>query len=183
MMQVFETKLDGLLLIAPQVFEDDRGYFFETYNQEKYKQHIQNANFVQDNESMSGYGTLRGLHYQLPPFAQAKLVRVILGKVLDVVLDIRRSSPTFGRYVIAELSGENKHQLYIPRGFAHGFLVLSDSAIFAYKVDNNYNKASEAAIRWNDPSLGIPWNLPLFDIILSVKDKQAPLFKDANVFV
>ena len=181
-MQVFETKLKGVLLIAPQIFKDERGYFFESFNRDKYAEHIQNLDFVQDNESLSIYGTLRGLHYQLPPYAQAKLVRVIHGKVLDVVLDIRRSSPTFGRYVIAELSNENKHQLYVPRGFAHGFVVLSDTAIFAYKVDNIYHKASEAAIRWNDPSLDIPWSLPAFDIILSEKDKQAPLFKDAILF-
>lgn len=181
-MQVFETKLNGVLLIAPQVFKDERGYFFESFSQAKYAAHIHNPAFIQDNESLSGYGTLRGLHYQLPPYAQSKLVRVIQGKVLDVVVDIRRNSPTFGRYYIAELSSENKHQLFIPRGFAHGFSVLSETAIFAYKVDNIYNKSSEASIRWNDPSLNIPWRLPEKDILLSEKDRQAPLFQDAILF-
>jgi len=181
-MHVFETKLRGVLLIVPLVFKDERGYFFESFSQTKYASHIQNQNFIQDNESLSGYGTLRGLHYQLPPYAQSKLVRVIQGKVFDVVVDIRRSSPTFGRYFIAELSSENKHQLFVPRGFAHGFSVLSETAIFSYKVDNIYNKSSEASIRWNDPTLNIQWKLPAKDIVLSEKDKQAPLLQDAIVF-
>lgn len=181
-MEVFETKLKGVFLVAPSVFKDDRGYFFESYNHAKYAPHIQSLNFIQDNESFSAYGTIRGLHYQLPPYEQAKLVRVIKGRVLDVVLDLRRSSPTFGRYIMAELNETNKHQLYIPRGFAHGFLVLSDTAIFAYKVDNSYNKESEAAINCFDPHLNIPWGLPREKLILSEKDEHANDFLNAKVF-
>jgi dTDP-4-dehydrorhamnose 3,5-epimerase len=181
-LKIFESKINGVITIAPSVFKDERGYFFEVFNFEKFEKVVQNINFIQDTESLSAYGTLRGMHYQLPPYNQSKLVRVIQGKVLDVALDIRRSSATFGKYVIAELSDSNKHQLFIPSGFAHGFLVLSEFAIFAYKVDNVYNKSSEAAIRWNDPSLAIPWGIPDDKVLLSEKDLNTPLFKEAVVF-
>ena len=181
-MQIFKTKINEVLLFLPDIFQDDRGYFFESYSHSKYCALCEMTDFIQDNESHSTYGTLRGLHYQLPPNDQAKLVRVVQGKVFDVAVDIRQSSPTFRQYVLAELSEKNKHQLFIPRGFAHGFLVLSDHCIFAYKVDNRYEKKSEQSIRWNDPHLNIPWGMPEKDIILSSKDKIAPFLSDAIIF-
>jgi dTDP-4-dehydrorhamnose 3,5-epimerase len=165
--------LPGLVLIEPRVFTDERGYFFESWSQAKYDSLIGPVNFIQDNESKSVKGTLRGLHFQREPYAQAKLVRVIEGSVFDVAVDIRPGSDTYGKWYGVELSGDNKRQLYIPKGFAHGFLVLSDTAIFSYKVDAPWNKESEAAIRWNDPNVGIDWPMSEGELILSEKDRNA----------
>jgi len=162
------------VLIEPTVFGDERGYFFESFSQKEFQEKVCHTVFVQDNESKSKYGVLRGLHFQKPPFEQAKLVRVVRGKVLDVAVDIRRDSPTFGRHVSTELSEENKRQLFIPRGFAHGFAVLSEEVIFQYKCDNYYAPLYEGAILWNDPQLNIDWKLPLDAILLSEKDKKNP---------
>jgi dTDP-4-dehydrorhamnose 3,5-epimerase len=164
------------------VFNDARGYFFEAWKKKEFEEHIGSVDFIQDNESKSSYGVLRGLHYQKGEFSQAKLVRVIKGKVLDVAVDIRKSSPTFGQHVMVELSEENKRQFFIPRGFAHGFLVLSDEAVFTYKVDNVYAPQAEAGIRWNDPALGIQWPIDPKDVLTSEKDLNASLLKDAEVF-
>jgi len=170
-MIVKETKLKGCFLIEPTVFKDRRGYFFESYNQQKFNESIGlNINFIQDNESFSSKGVLRGLHYQIGKYAQAKLVRVIKGNVLDIAVDLRNNSPTFGEYVSIELSEDNKAQLFIPRGFAHGFVVLSDTAIFSYKCDNFYNKQSEGGIIYNDKDLNIDWILSENDFIVSEKD-------------
>jgi dTDP-4-dehydrorhamnose 3,5-epimerase len=177
-MEVIQTEIKGLLIIQPKVFGDERGYFFESFSMKEFEEKVSKTVFVQDNESKSRYGVLRGLHFQKPPFAQAKLVRVVTGRVLDVAVDIRNDSPTFGRYFSLELSGENKLQLFIPRGFAHGFVVLSDEAVFQYKCDNYYSPAHEGAIRWNDPRLHIDWQLPENDFILSEKDKNNPLLCD-----
>lgn len=174
-MEVRQTGIEGLLIIQPIIFGDERGYFFESFSQKEFEEKACNTLFVQDNESKSRYGVLRGLHFQMPPFEQAKLVRVVRGRVLDVAVDIRKDSPTFARYFSLELSEENKLQLFIPRGFAHGFVVLSDEAIFQYKCDNYYSPTHEGAIRWNDPRLSIDWQLPVQDIILSEKDKKNPL--------
>jgi dTDP-4-dehydrorhamnose 3,5-epimerase len=179
-MEILTTKFPGLMIVKPSVFEDHRGYFFESYNQKDFQSKGIQTIFVQDNQSKSGYGVLRGLHYQLNPEAQAKLVRVIEGKVLDVVVDIRVGSPTFGQSYSIELSAENKMQLLIPRGFAHGFSVLSETAVFYYKCDNYYNKDAEAGIIFNDPALNIDWQLPEGDMILSDKDRQLPLLKDCR---
>lgn len=181
-MNFIETNLKGVFIIEPKVFSDDRGYFMECYKQPDFEKHIGKVNFVQDNESKSSYGVLRGLHYQLPPYAQAKLVRVIRGKVLDVAVDMRKNSSTFGKYVAVELSEDNKRQLFIPRGFAHGFLVLSKEAIFTYKVDNIYAPNNEGSVNYNDPTIGISWGIPSEDILLSQKDGVAPLLKDAVLF-
>jgi dTDP-4-dehydrorhamnose 3,5-epimerase len=181
-MQIIQTKIPEVVIIEPQIFGDERGYFFESFSKNKFEKKVMRTEFVQDNESESTYGVLRGLHYQVPPYAQSKLVRVVVGKVLDVALDIRKSSPTFGKHLIVELSAENKRQLFIPRGFAHGFVVLSDKAIFAYKVDNIYDAASEASIRFDDPELNIDWTLKHDELKLSPKDIKAPLFKDAKLF-
>jgi dTDP-4-dehydrorhamnose 3,5-epimerase len=167
-----ETILKGVWIIEPKVFTDTRGYFMETFKQSEFEKYIGKIDFIQDNESQSGYGVLRGLHYQLPPFEQSKLVRVIQGKVLDVAVDIRPGSPTFGQHVAVELSAENKRQLFIPRGMAHGFLVLEDHTIFTYKVDNHYAPQAERGIRFD--SVGIAWPLPLDQLILSDKDRAAP---------
>jgi dTDP-4-dehydrorhamnose 3,5-epimerase len=173
-----ETKLKGCFVLEPKVFEDGRGYFFESFNQNTFNNLIgQNVNFVQDNESFSSKGVLRGLHFQKGVHAQSKLVRVIKGKVLDVAVDIRPNSLTFGEYVTVELSEENKAQLFVPRGFAHGFIVLSDIAIFSYKCDNYYNKESEGGIIYNDESLGIDWKLNEDLLIVSEKDLLLPKFK------
>lgn len=181
-MIVKETKLKGCYIIEPKVFTDNRGYFFETYNQTTFH-HLtgERTNFVQDNESLSSKGVLRGLHYQLGEYAQAKLVRVIQGRVLDVAVDLRKDSPTFGEHVAIELSGENKTQFFVPKGFAHGFIVLEDDTLFSYKCDNFYNKASEAGIIYNDASLNIDWQLPDDDIIVSSKDTILPEFKNAEL--
>ncbi|MBF8149010.1 dTDP-4-dehydrorhamnose 3,5-epimerase [Winogradskyella sp. F6397] len=175
-----ETKLKGCFIIEPQVFEDKRGYFVENYNQKSFKKALGlDVNFVQDNESKSSKGVLRGLHYQTGKFAQAKLVRVIKGSVLDVVVDLRPKSPTFGEHVTIELSEQNKTQFFVPRGFAHGFLVLEDNTIFSYKCDNFYNKESEGGIIFNDEELGIDWKLSAQDLIISDKDKELPKFSKA----
>ena len=181
-MNFIKTELDGVYIIEPKVFGDARGYFFESFRQYEFEREVLKTTFVQDNESKSSYGVLRGLHYQKPPYTQSKLVKVVKGKVLDVAVDIRRKSPTFGKHVFVELSEENHRQLFIPRGFAHGFVVLSPEAVFQYKCDNYYVPQSEGAIIWNDPTLAIDWKIPEQDIILSEKDKKHPLFKDAWVF-
>lgn len=183
-MEYQETAIKGVWVLEPKVFNDARGYFFEAWKQEDFNEHIGYAvNFIQDNESRSSYGVLRGLHYQKGQFSQAKLVRVIRGRVVDVAVDIRRSSPTFGKYVAVELSEDNKRQLFIPRGFAHGFLVLSDVAIFTYKVDNVYAPQQEASIRWNDPTIGIQWPIAASDVLTSEKDlKRAVALEDAELF-
>ena len=181
-MEYKETLIKGVYVIEPRVFNDSRGYFFEAWKKEEFEQHIGKIDFVQDNESKSSYGVLRGLHYQKGACSQAKLVRVIKGKVLDVAVDIRKSSPTFGKHVMVELSDENKRQFFIPRGFAHGFLVLSDEAIFCYKVDNTYAPQADAGIRWNDPDVGIQWPIDLDKVITSEKDLKQPFLKDAEVF-
>ena len=168
--------IDGIVVIEPTVFVDKRGSFLESYNKNEFEKVIGKVSFIQDNESRSSKGVLRGLHYQTPPFAQAKLVRCIEGEVLDIAVDIRKSSPTYGLYHSEVLSCENKKQLFIPRGFAHGFLVLSDSATFAYKVDNAYTKDNEAGIQWNDKQLGIKWGVKESEILISDKDVQLPLF-------
>jgi dTDP-4-dehydrorhamnose 3,5-epimerase len=178
-MPFIETGLPGLKIFEPKVFADSRGYFLETFNENTFKEAGIYSNFVQDNESQSQYGVVRGLHYQLDPHAQAKLVRVIVGEVLDVVIDIRKGSPTFGQSYSIILSGENKKQLYIPRGFAHGFSVLKDNTIFSYKCDNFYSKESEGGILLTDPALGIDWQIPADKMILSDKDKNSPAFKDS----
>lgn len=182
-MEYKETAIKGVYIIEPRVFSDARGYFFEAWKQAEFEEHIGHVDFVQDNESKSSYGVLRGLHYQKGEYSQAKLVRVIKGKVLDVAVDIRRSSPTFGQHVMVELSEDNKRQFFIPRGFAHGFLVLSQEAIFTYKVDNVYAPQSEAGISWNDPALGIEWPIDPSVVLTSEKDLRHPLLRDAEVFV
>lgn len=181
-MEYRETEIKGVYVIEPRVFTDDRGYFMEAFKQADFDAHIGHVDFIQDNESMSSRGVIRGLHYQKGDFAQAKLVRVIKGRVLDVAVDIRKSSPTFGRHVAVELSDANKLQFFIPRGFAHGFLVLSDVAVFTYKVDNVYAPQAEAGIRWDDPALGIDWPVEGMDILTSAKDLKAPLLRDAVLF-
>ena len=181
-MKITKTAIDGVVIIEPQVFEDERGYFFESYNQAKMEEAGLHYNFIQDNQSKSCYGTVRGIHFQKGEFAQAKLVRVLEGVVLDVAVDLRRNSPTFGKYVAVELSAENKKQLMIPRGFGHGFSVLSKTAVFAYKCDNVYNKASEGGIRFDDADIGVDWKINPKDAILSEKDKNAPLLKDVTCF-
>lgn len=181
-MEFKETSIKGVYLIEPKIFNDARGYFFEAWKQAEFNEKIGKVDFIQDNESKSSRGVLRGLHYQKGEWSQAKLVRVIKGRVLDVAVDIRRASPTFGQHVIVELSEENKRQFFIPRGFAHGFLVLSEEAIFTYKVDNPYAPQSEAGIRWNDPELGIEWPIDPKDVLTSDKDLKQPLLRDAEVF-
>ena len=177
-----DTFIKDVFVIEPKVFKDSRGYFFEAWKQQEFTENIGAVNFIQDNESKSSFGVLRGLHYQKGEFSQAKLVRVIKGTVLDVAVDIRRSSPTFGKHVMVELSEENKRQLFIPRGFAHGFLVMSDEAIFTYKFDNVYAPQAEAGIRWNDPDLGIDWPIDPKQVLTSEKDLAQPLLKDAWLF-
>lgn len=181
-MNYIKTEIEGVYIIEPQVFNDYRGYFFEAFKQQEFEEYIGDVNFIQDNESKSSRGVLRGLHYQKGDLSQAKLVRVIKGRVLDVAVDIRRSSPTFGRHVMVELSDDNKRQFFIPRGFAHGFLVLSDEAIFTYKVDNPYAPQAEAGIRWNDPDLDIEWPIEPTEVLTSEKDLRQPLLKDAWLF-
>lgn len=178
MMEVIKTKIEGVIIIEPRIFKDDRGYFFESFSQREFEEKVCKTTFVQDNESKSSYGVLRGLHFQKPPFAQSKLVRVIKGAVLDVAVDIRKGSPTFGQYVSVELTGENHRQFFIPRGFAHGFSVLSEEVIFQYKCDNFYSPQSEGAIAWNDPDLNIDWRIPIEEVVLSEKDSKHPKLKD-----
>ena len=181
-MEYKQTDIKGVFIIEPRVFQDARGYFFEAWKNEEFQQKVGKIKFIQDNESKSSYGVLRGLHYQKGEYSQAKLVRVIKGKVLDVAVDIRKSSPTFGKYVMVELSEENKRQLFIPRGFAHGFLVLSDEAIFTYKVDNVYAPQHEASIRWNDEQIHIEWPIDSKDVLTSEKDLTACSLQDAELF-
>ncbi len=181
-MKIIKTSIPEVLIIEPRVICDARGYFFESYSQAKFENEVLKTRFVQDNESKSVYGVLRGLHYQLPPFAQSKLVRVVIGKVLDVAVDIRKGSPTFGRYVSAELSADNKLMMFIPRGFAHGFVVMSDECIFQYKCDNYYSPANEGALSWNDPEVNIDWSIPEKDILLSDKDRNQPSLGNALLF-
>lgn len=181
-MEYKKTAIEGVYILEPKVFNDSRGYFYEVWKQADFEQNVDRVDFVQDNESKSSYGVLRGLHYQKGEYSQAKLVRVIKGRVLDVAVDIRKSSPTFGKHVMVELSEDNKRQFFIPRGFAHGFLVLSEEAIFTYKVDNVYAPQSEASILFSDPNLGIEWPIPSADILTSEKDLKGKLLKDAEVF-
>ncbi|MBO7315638.1 MAG: dTDP-4-dehydrorhamnose 3,5-epimerase [Paludibacteraceae bacterium] len=176
-MQIIETDIEGVFILKPHIFNDERGYFFESFSARKFEEKVAKTTFIQDNESKSSYGVVRGLHFQKPPFAQSKLVRVIKGAVLDVAVDIRKNSPTYGKYIAVELTEENKLQLFIPRGFAHGFSVLSNEAIFQYKCDNFYNKESEGSILWNDEILNIDWKIPKEKIILSEKDKNSQAFK------
>lgn len=181
-MEYIETNIKDVWIIKPRVFEDARGYFMETYRYEEFNEKVGRIDFVQDNESRSTYGVLRGLHYQKGKWSQAKLVRVIEGRVLDVAVDLRKSSPSFGKYVAVELSAENKQQLFIPRGFAHGFVVLSTTAVFVYKVDNVYMPSAEASIRFDDPHLGIEWPIQSEDMILSDKDLLGKPFNEADFF-
>jgi dTDP-4-dehydrorhamnose 3,5-epimerase len=179
-MKFIKTEISDVYIIEPSVFGDDRGYFLESFNLEKFEENIYPIKFIQDNESKSSRGVIRGLHFQKPPFNQAKLVRCIEGRVMDVALDIRKGSPTYGKHVAIELTGENKRQLFVPRGFAHGFSVLSESAIFAYKVDNTYTPESDAGIRYDDKELNIDWGLSEEDVELSVKDENLSFFKDLD---
>ena len=182
-MEIIKTNIEGVVIIEPRIFKDDRGYLFESFSQREFEEKVCKTTFVQDNESKSSYGVLRGLHFQKPPFAQSKLVRVIKGAVLDVAVDIRKGSLTFGQYVSVELTGENHRQFFIPRGFAHGFSVLSEEVIFQYKCDNFYSPQSEGAIAWNDPDLNIDWRIPAEKVVLSEKDSKHPRLKDwQNVF-
>ena len=181
-MEYIETKLKGVFIVKPKVFNDERGYFFESWKKEDFEKHVGNIDFIQDNESKSSFGVLRGLHYQKGDASQAKLVRVIKGRVLDVAVDLRHDSPTFGQHVMAELSDENKQQLFIPRGFAHGFLVLSEEAVFTYKVDNVYAPQAEASIRFDNPDLGIEWPLDMSQVLTSEKDLKGVAFRDAEYF-
>jgi dTDP-4-dehydrorhamnose 3,5-epimerase len=173
-MKFIKTNISDVVIIEPTIFGDDRGYFLESFNKKSFEENIGSVNFVQDNESKSSEGVLRGLHFQKPPFTQAKLVRCIKGEVLDVAVDIRKGSPTYGKHVSVKLSGENKKQLFVPRGFAHGFAVLSDTAVFAYKVDNLYAPEHDAGIIWNDANLKIDWNLSVNEVKLSDKDIKLP---------
>ena len=179
-MNIINTSIEGVVIIEPRILGDHRGYFFESFSKKRFKKHVFNTHFIQDNESCSKFGVLRGLHFQKPPFAQSKLVRVVRGEVLDISLDIRKGSPTFGKHVSVLLSEKNKRQVFIPRGFAHGFVVLSENAIFQYKCDNYYVPQSEGAIAYNDPSLKIDWKIEESQIQLSDKDKHNPLLRDVD---
>lgn len=178
MINVIQTEIPGVVIIEPKLFGDGRGYFMETWSQKDFDEQVFPIKFVQDNESKSCHGVLRGLHFQNGNKSQSKLVRVLKGRVLDVAVDIRKGSPTFGKHVKVELTGDNHRQFFIPRGFAHGFVVLSEEAIFQYKCDNLYAPQSEGAIAWNDPALGIDWQLPAEDVILSEKDKHHPILAE-----
>lgn len=179
-MQIIKTEIEGVVVIEPKVFGDHRGYFFESFSERDFATQVREIRFVQDNESKSCYGVLRGLHFQKPPYAQSKLVRVVKGAVLDVAVDIRRGSPTFGKHVAVELTEENHRQFFIPRGFAHGFVVLSDEAVFQYKCDSFYAPQHEGAIAWDDPDFAIDWKVPTEKLILSEKDRKHPRLKDAE---
>ena len=179
-MNVIKTAIDGVFILEPRLFEDARGYFFESFNQREFEEKVAPVVFVQDNESKSSYGVVRGLHYQKPPYTQSKLVRVVKGAVLDVAVDVRKGSPTFGQHVAVELTGENHRQFFIPRGFLHGFSVLSEEVVFQYKCDNFYVPASEGAVAWDDPDLGIDWRIPAEQVILSEKDRHHPRLKDVD---
>lgn len=178
-MKIIETEIRDLVVIEPDIFGDERGYFFESFSEREFCSKVREVRFVQDNESKSRYGVLRGLHFQKPPYAQSKLVRVVKGAVLDVAVDIRKGSPTFGQHVAVELSEQNHRQFFIPRGFAHGFAVLTDEVIFQYKCDNFFAPQSEGALAWDDPDLAIDWRIPADDVILSAKDACHPRLKDA----
>ena len=181
-MKYIQTEIAGLWIIEPKVLSDSRGYFMESFKQEVFNQNVGKVDFIQENESGSSRGVLRGLHYQLAPYSQAKLVRVIEGTVLDVAVDLRKGSPTFGKYMAVELSGQNKRQFYIPQGFAHGFHVLSERAVFTYKVDNPYMPSHERSLRFDDPQIGIDWQITdPENVILSEKDKSAPLMAEADI--
>lgn len=182
-MRIIPTEIEGVLIIEPRIFQDSRGYFFESFNQKEFGEKVGNVVFVQDNESKSCYGVVRGLHFQKGGHAQSKLVRVVKGKVLDVAVDLRPGSVTFGKHVSVELSEDNHRQFYIPRGFAHGFSVLSDEVIFQYKCDNLYCPESEGAIAWDDPDLGIDWRIPADKVILSEKDRNHPKLKDYEILL
>ena len=177
-MNIIKTALEGVVIIEPRIFEDPRGYFFESFSERDFNTQVREVRFVQDNESMSGYGVMRGLHFQRPPFTQSKLVRCVKGAVLDVAVDIRKGSPTYGRHVAVELTEDNHRQFFVPRGFAHGFAVLSDTAIFQYKCDNFYAPQADGGISILDDSLGIDWRIPTDKAILSEKDTKHPLLKD-----
>lgn len=178
-MNIIRTEIPEVVIIEPKVFGDNRGYFFESFSERDFAAQVRKVKFVQDNESKSCYGVLRGLHFQKPPHAQSKLVRVVKGRVLDVAVDIRKGSPTFGKYVAVELSEDNHRQFFVPRGFAHGFAVLSEEAVFQYKCDNYYAPQSEGAVAWDDPDLAIDWKVPSDKVILSEKDRNHPMLKDA----
>lgn len=180
-MKFIETKIPGVVIIEPKIIGDNRGYFFESFNLKKIEEYIGNITFVQDNESKSKKGVLRGLHFQTPPYEQAKLVRCIEGSILDVTVDIRKESPTYGKHITIELSDENKRQLFVPKGFAHGFVVLSETAVIAYKVDNYYAPNHESGIKWDDKELAIDWRIRTEDILLSEKDKNLSNFKDITI--
>ena len=183
-MNVIKTPIEGLLVIEPRVFRDERGYFFESYSQRDFEAQVGDIHFVQDNESMSTRGVIRGLHFQRPPFTQTKLVRVVSGSVLDIAVDIRRGSPTYGQHVAVELSGENQRQFFIPKGFAHGFAVLSEKAVFQYKCDEFYHPEADGGIQLDDPALGIDWQIPTSEAIRSQKDLTLPLLRQIdNPFV
>lgn len=177
-MEIIKTEIEGVVILEPRIFKDERGYFFESFSQREFDEKVMPIRFVQDNESMSTYGVMRGLHYQKMPYTQSKLVWCTHGKVLDIVVDIRKGSPTFGQHVAVELSDDNHRQLFIPRGFAHGFAVLSDVAVFQYKCDNFYAPQAEAGIQLRDEDLGIDWKIPASEAILSEKDKNYPFLRD-----
>ena len=179
-MEVIKTEIEGVVIIEPRIFKDDRGYFYESFSQREFEEKVCRTTFVQDNQSKSSYGVLRGLHFQKPPYCQSKLVRCIKGAVLDVAVDIRQGSPTFGKYVAVELTEENHRQFFVPRGFAHGFAVLSEEAVFQYKCDNFYCKESEGSVAWNDPQLEIDWRIPADKVLLSEKDKLSKNIADAD---
>ena len=179
-MKVIKTDIEGVVIIEPRIFEDARGYFFESFSEREFAEQVCDCRFVQDNEAKSSYGVVRGLHFQVPPHAQSKLVRVVKGRILDVAVDIRKSSPTFGKHVAVELSAENHRQVFIPRGFAHGYSVLSNEAVVEYKCDNYYAPESEGAIAWNDGDLAIDWQIPTDKVILSEKDKQHPTLAECK---
>lgn len=179
-MNIIKTEIEGVVILEPKVFQDDRGYFMESFSKKFFDESVCKTDFVQDNESKSSYGVLRGLHFQKPPYAQSKLVRVVKGGVLDVAVDIRKGSSTFGQHVAVELTEENKRQFFVPRGFAHGFVVLSEEVVFQYKCDNFYAPKHEGAIAWNDPNLKIDWKIASDKIILSEKDKNHPVLSDAE---
>ncbi len=179
-MEVIKTDIEGVVIIEPRIFNDERGYFYESFSQREFEEKVCRTVFVQDNQSKSSYGVLRGLHFQKPPYCQSKLVRCIKGAVLDVAVDIRKGSPTFGKYVAVELTEENHRQFFVPRGFAHGFAVLSPEAVFQYKCDNFYCKESEGSVAWNDPQLAIDWRIPAGDVLLSPKDKLSKNIEDAE---
>lgn len=179
-MNIIKTEIEGLVIVEPRIFRDDRGYFYESFSQREFEENVCRTTFVQDNQSMSSYGVVRGLHFQKPPYCQSKLVRCIKGAVLDVAVDIRKGSPTFGKYVAVELTEDNHRQFFVPRGFAHGFAVLSEVAVFQYKCDNYYNKESEGAIAWNDEQIAVDWRLPSEKVVLSEKDKLSKPLAEAE---